>query len=77
MILDEIDYRNTGEGVAEVVLNRPDTLNAMKERLLKLQTTIQILRDDNGQDLLRSYPLPWSLNDQHRGGFRDRCLGHA
>jgi enoyl-CoA hydratase/carnithine racemase len=32
MNLDEIDYRDTGEGVAEVVLNRPDTLNAISGR---------------------------------------------
>ncbi len=32
MILDEIDYRNTGQGVAEIVLNRPDTLNAISGR---------------------------------------------
>ena len=32
MILDEIDYRSTGEGVAEVVLNRPETLNAISGR---------------------------------------------
>jgi enoyl-CoA hydratase/carnithine racemase len=32
VILDEIDYRSTGEGVAEVVLNRPETLNAISGR---------------------------------------------
>jgi enoyl-CoA hydratase/carnithine racemase len=30
--LDEIDYRSTGEGVAEIVLNRPETLNAISAR---------------------------------------------
>ena len=32
MILDEIDYHIAGEGVAEVVLNRPGTLNAISGR---------------------------------------------
>ena len=32
MILDEIDYGSAGEGVAEVVLNRPETLNAISSR---------------------------------------------
>jgi enoyl-CoA hydratase/carnithine racemase len=32
VILDEIDYRSTGEGVAEIVLNRPETLNAISGR---------------------------------------------
>ena len=32
MILDEIEYRNTGHGVAEIVLNRPDMLNAISGR---------------------------------------------
>jgi enoyl-CoA hydratase/carnithine racemase len=32
VILDEIDYRIAGEGVAEVVLNRPGTLNAISGR---------------------------------------------
>jgi enoyl-CoA hydratase/carnithine racemase len=32
LILDEIEYRITGDGVAEVVLNRPDALNAISGR---------------------------------------------
>ena len=32
MILDEIDVRDAGEGVAEVVLNRPEALNAISGR---------------------------------------------
>jgi enoyl-CoA hydratase/carnithine racemase len=32
VILDEIDFRRAGEGVAEIVLNRPGTLNAISGR---------------------------------------------
>jgi enoyl-CoA hydratase/carnithine racemase len=32
VILDEIDVRNVGDGVVEVVLNRPETLNAISGR---------------------------------------------
>ncbi len=32
MILDEVDFRQVGEGVAEIVMNRPGTLNAISGR---------------------------------------------
>ena len=32
MTLDEIEFRRAGEGVAEIVLNRPETLNAISGR---------------------------------------------
>jgi enoyl-CoA hydratase/carnithine racemase len=32
VILDEIEYKSAGEGVVEIVLNRPETLNAISGR---------------------------------------------
>jgi enoyl-CoA hydratase/carnithine racemase len=32
VLLDEIEFRRVGEGVAEIVLNRPETLNAVSGR---------------------------------------------